>query len=61
MLYDLDADPSESKNLANAHPEIVKRLENAHQKWASTLTTPIIPGIRSTLAEVDGTTVQLIF
>ena len=61
MLYDLYADPSESKNLAAAHPEIVKRLENQHQKWASTLTTPILPGVRSTLAEVDGTTVQLIF
>ena len=61
MLYDLKSDPSESNNLANTHPEIVKRLETAHQQWALTLARPIIPGIRSTLAEVDGTIVQLIF
>ena len=61
MLYDLESDPSESNNLAETHPDIVRRLETAHQQWASTLTTPIIPGIRSTLTEVDGKIVQLIF
>ncbi len=33
-LYDLDADRSESNDLAGQHPEIVSRLDEAYQNWA---------------------------
>ena len=61
LLYDLKADPSEQNNLADVHPEIVKRLTAEYETWASSLAKPMIPAIRSTLADIDGTTVQLIF
>lgn len=32
-LYDLDADPKESNNVATLHPEIVQRLEQAFRAW----------------------------
>ena len=61
LLYDLKTDPSEQNNLADSHPEIVKRLTKEYETWASSLAKPMIPAIRSTLADIDGTTVQLIF
>ncbi len=36
-LYDLNADPAESKNVAAQHPNIVKRLSAAVEKWVATL------------------------
>ncbi|WOH36023.1 sulfatase-like hydrolase/transferase [Thalassotalea fonticola] len=33
FLYNLDNDPAESVNLANKHPEIVKRLSAYYQQW----------------------------
>jgi arylsulfatase A-like enzyme len=32
-LYDLESDPKESKNLANAEPEVFQRLRNAFAAW----------------------------
>jgi arylsulfatase A-like enzyme len=62
LLYDLNADPGEKKNLAQAHPEIVERLQAAFAAWNAELAeTPILPGVRSTLTEIHGETVQLIF
>jgi uncharacterized sulfatase len=37
QLYDLATDPSESKNLAEAHPDVVKRLTAAVLTWNKTL------------------------
>ena len=61
LLYDLKADPSEQNNLADAHPEIVKRLNTEYEVWAWSLPKPMISTIRSTPAEFNGTTVKLIF
>ncbi len=62
MLYDLQNDPSESTNLATAHPEIIARLRTAYEDWNSgLLAEPILPATRSTLSEMHGETVQLIF
>ena len=62
MLYDLQNDPGESKNLAVAHPAIVARLRSAYEDWNSDLPKEsIIPAKRSTLGEMHGETVQLIF
>jgi arylsulfatase A-like enzyme len=62
LLYDLNADPGETENLAAEHPEIVERLRTAHDGWHDELQeTAILPGVRSTLADMHGETVQLIF
>ena len=36
-LYDIDADPTESQNLATKHPDIVKRLSSTLEAWVATL------------------------
>ena len=33
-LFNLDADRSESNDLAAMHPEVIKRLDAAYTKWA---------------------------
>ena len=62
MLYDLDADPGETTNLAGQHPDIVARLIEAYATWhAQMAKEPTLTALRSTLAEVHGETVQLVF
>jgi len=62
LLYDLQNDPGETENLAEEHPEIVVRLTAAHTAWATGLSeTQTLPGLRSTLAEIHGESVQLVF
>ena len=63
MLYDLDANPEETVNLASGHPDVVERLSAQHAAWVDTLPTDpaILPAVGSTLAEVDGEAVQLIY
>jgi arylsulfatase A-like enzyme len=61
LLFDLTVDPGETENLALEHPEVVLELERRHESWARDLTEPLLPAIRSTLAEMHGETVQLIF
>ena len=36
-LYDLSADPSESHNIAETHPEVVARLGKSLQAWVAEL------------------------
>jgi len=36
-LYDLTADPAESDNLADKHPDIVKKLSAKVEAWIATL------------------------
>jgi len=38
-LYDLSADPSESRNLADQHPEVTTRLRSKAETWVSKLPT----------------------
>lgn len=64
LLYDLENDPQESKNLANENPEVVRELESQWESWNAQLPSPaetILPGMRSIPAEVDEQSVQLIF
>jgi arylsulfatase A-like enzyme len=61
LLYDLDNDPGETKNLAADHPDIVERLESEYDEWAQSLGEPILPALRSTLIQIEGENVQLIF
>ena len=62
MLYDLQNDPGERTNLATTHPAIVKRLRSAFDKWNREIPEQsILPAQRSTVVEMHGETVQLIF
>jgi arylsulfatase A-like enzyme len=62
LLYDLQNDPGETENLAAEYPAVVTQLEAAHAVWAAQLPEePILPGVRSTLADMHGESVQLIF
>ena len=61
LLYDLEADPGETTNVAASHPEIVGRLGQAIEVWRKDHVDPIQPAIRSTLVEFDGEWVQLVF
>lgn len=44
QLFDLDADISESKNLATEHPELVAELSKAWDDWNAKNTAPLWPG-----------------
>jgi len=62
MLYDLKNDPGERTNLAATHPETVLRLQSAFDQWNRELPRQsILPAQRSTVIEMHGETVQLIF
>jgi arylsulfatase A-like enzyme len=61
LLYDLIADPGEARNLAGEQPEVLAELRRHHEEWSRGLSDPILPAVRSTLAEADGQTVQLVF
>ena len=61
VLYDLSADISEQKNLADQHPEIVEHLETELQNWSAQLPEPMWLSVRSTLHELHGQMVQLFF
>ena len=62
LLYDLDADIGELNNLAAERPDVVARLEAALDSWRGTLSAEtILPGVRSTITQIDGEWVQLVF
>ncbi len=61
LLYDLQQDPGETRNLANQHPAVVQRLLQRHLQWSTSLTSPLLPAIRSSRASMHGETVQLLF
>ena len=62
LLYDLANDPSETVNYATGRPAEVQRLTKAWTTWnAGNPPAPILPAYRSTLAELHGETVQLVF
>lgn len=42
-LYDIDADPSETKDLAAQHPDIVKSMADRYQAWLSEMAAAVKP------------------
>jgi arylsulfatase A len=44
QLYDLSKDLSETKNLAEQHPEVVTRLNGAYQRFVADLKENLLPG-----------------
>ena len=64
LLYDLQNDPRETTNFANRYPEILERLEGKFTEWNAQLppvSEAILPALRSSIAEIDGERVQLIY
>jgi arylsulfatase A-like enzyme len=43
-LYDLDADPGETKDLASKHPAELQRLNYAYREWFASVTAGFTPG-----------------
>lgn len=44
LLYDMQTDPSQSRDVASEHPETVTRLRAAHERWYRS----VAPGMRPT-------------
>ena len=61
LLYNLATDIGERENVADAHPDVVERMESELAAWAEGLAEPMWPSTRSTLDTLDGQTIQLYF
>jgi len=62
LLYDINADPGETTNLAKDNPDVVELLSAEYEAWARTLQAePILSPMRSTIANMHGEWVQLFF
>ncbi len=61
VLYDLSADISEQRNVADENPQVVERLESELKTWNAELSQPLWPSNRSILHDLDGQMVQLFF
>ncbi|MDE0442452.1 MAG: hypothetical protein OXL38_10075 [Gammaproteobacteria bacterium] len=62
LLYDLANDPAETVNYTASRPEVVERLTRAWTTWnTGNAVVPVLPAFRSTLVDLHGETVQLVF
>ena len=61
VLYDLDTDAGERRNLAHRLPAVVAYMEVRLQDWLAELEDPMWPSHRSTLHTLHGERVQLFF
>lgn len=61
VLYDLDADPSETKNLASQFPDVVASLRNKFDEWNKNNVPANAKSTRGIPTIVDGEVVQLAF
>ena len=61
VLYDLSRDVSEQRDLSSEHPEIVEQLEASIAAWEAELAPPLWISRRSTLHDLHGKLVQLLF
>ena len=59
LLYDLNADPGEERDLAAQHPEIAKRLEAQFRDWNRKNVEPMFTSRRQFRSEVNGHKAQL--
>jgi arylsulfatase len=53
-LYDIEADRSESKNLAADHPDIVRDLNAEYDRWAARSGVVAWPEIATKRPAIDG-------
>jgi arylsulfatase A-like enzyme len=59
LLFDVEADPGEKRDLAAAHPDVVRRLQRRFEAWDRANIEPMFTSRRQFHAEVDGRRVQL--
>lgn len=59
LLYDLDADPGETRDLAAQHPEVVKRLSARFDTWNALNVEPIFTSRRQFHSVIGERRVQL--
>ena len=59
LLFDVEADPGEHRDLAARHPEVVARLRADFAAWNAANVEPIFTSRRQFRAEVNGRRVQL--
>ncbi len=53
-LYDLSADPVESRNVYSAHPDVAERLTEQYEKWSNEMNKPLWPALIDYYADIDG-------
>jgi len=61
LLFDLSKDLGERVNVAEQHPDVVKKLLSALDEWESELVEPAWPSHGSTIFERNGTPLRLFF
>ena len=59
LLYDLQADPGETVNLAERHPEVVRDLLEKWARWDAGNVDPQWTSRRGVTAEVDAMRVEM--
>ena len=54
MLFDLERDPEEQRNLAAQNPAEVERLRKMFDQWSATMAEPQWPSMRQAVRQYDG-------
>jgi hypothetical protein len=54
MLFDLERDPEEQRNLAAQNPAEVERLRKMFDQWSATMAEPQWPSMRQAVRRYDG-------
>ncbi len=56
MLFDLQADPGEQRNVAPVHPAVVTRLLESLDAWSHEMAAPLWPRVMNYRFEDEGGT-----
>lgn len=59
LLFDLEADPGETRDVAAQHPDVVKRLAGRFDAWDRSNVAPMFTSRRQVQTEIGGRGVQL--
>ncbi len=54
FLYDLEKDPGEHVNEADAYPDVIKNLWELYKEWESQMVKPLWPGVMEFRFDIDG-------